>query len=58
LAELKAEDNHIIKMWTRLGIHVDNCSQTQALIELKTQYCDKFKCLNCRLGTKLLLNAE
>jgi len=58
LAELKPENNQIIQMWKRLGVIADNCCQTQALIELKTQYCDKFKCLNCRLGTKLLLNAE
>lgn len=58
LTELKPENNQIIQMWKGLGVHVDNCSQTQALIELKTQYCDKFRCLNCRLGTKLLLNAE
>ncbi|MGB1309508.1 MAG: DUF2851 domain-containing protein, partial [Oceanihabitans sp.] len=28
--------------------------QSQALLQLKTEYCDKNKCLQCAIGNKLL----
>lgn len=33
-----------------------NAFNTQALIGLKTSYCDKKRCLNCRIGNYLLRN--
>ena len=54
LMQLKGEDNSIIRKWAALGMDVTNAANTQALIELKSHYCDNKKCLSCSLGNTLL----
>jgi hypothetical protein len=54
LMQLKGEENSIIHEWAKLGIHVENAASTQALLEMKTNYCDAKKCLTCRIGNELL----
>ncbi len=48
------EMNHIIGGWKNLGMPVDNALQTQALLQLKHHYCDRKRCLECRLGARIL----
>ena len=50
LSELPAENNLIIRNWELLGIKVKAASDTQALIELKSSYCDVKRCLECAVG--------
>ena len=50
LEELKAENNHIIRMWRDCGLEVKNAGDSQALIQLKKEYCDRKDCLRCRFG--------
>ncbi len=54
LDELKAEDNHIVRMWKACGLEVNNAGDTQALIQLKNEYCDRKNCLRCRIGYEYL----
>ena len=54
LEELKAEYNYITRMWEQCGIKAANASDSQALIQLKKEYCDKKKCLYCRIGYEYL----
>ncbi|MDD5862800.1 MAG: DUF2851 family protein [Prevotella sp.] len=54
LEQLKAEKNHIITMWQEVGLPVDNAGDSQALIQLKKEYCDKKDCLRCRFGYEYL----
>jgi hypothetical protein len=54
LMQLKGESNAIISKWADLGVDVSNAATTQALLELKTNYCDAKKCLDCRIGNELL----
>lgn len=54
LRELPAENNAIIRGWTKLGKTADNAAEAQALLELKTQYCDQRRCLECAIGRYLL----
>ncbi|PKP33758.1 MAG: DUF2851 domain-containing protein [Bacteroidetes bacterium HGW-Bacteroidetes-17] len=54
LETLKGENNAIIRQWEHLSLPTNNALQTQALIELKTQYCDFKKCLECEFGCELL----
>ncbi len=56
MEKIKAEQNTIVKKWIDVGIDVKNASQSQALIELKKNYCNSFKCLKCGIGTHLLKN--
>ena len=54
LDTLPAENNTITRMWADLQIKATSATQSQALIQLKSEYCDKKRCLDCRLGHRLL----
>lgn len=54
LESIGAENNSIIREFSRAGIVPKNAMDSQALIQLKKEYCDKRKCLYCRIGHKLL----
>ena len=54
LEQLKAEDNHIVCTWEQCGLKVNNAADSQALIQLKREYCDVRKCLYCRFGYEYL----
>jgi hypothetical protein len=54
LMQLKGENNSVIQKWAALGMDVSNAANTQALLELKSRYCDARKCLDCRIGNHLL----
>jgi len=54
LEQIKPEYNAIIKKWISIGCQIDNAFQSQALLELKNNYCDNKKCLQCRVGNDLL----
>ena len=54
LEELKAENNHIVRMWKECGLPVENAGDSQALIQLKKEYCDRKECLRCRIGYEYL----
>jgi len=58
LEEIKAESNSITKYWTSLNIISKSAFDSQALIELHNEYCLKNKCLNCRIGNKLINKNE
>jgi hypothetical protein len=54
LQETQAEHNSITEGFKELGIFIENAFDSQALIELKTQYCDHKRCLECAVGNFLL----
>lgn len=54
LEELKAENNYITRIWDHCGMKAANAADSQALIQLKKEYCDKKKCLYCRIGYEYL----
>lgn len=54
LEELKAENNYITRMWEQCRMKASNAADSQALIQLKKEYCDKKKCLYCRIGYEYL----
>lgn len=54
LETIKPESNSIIRQFASYGVSVENAGTTQALIQLKREYCEKKKCLYCRIGYKLL----
>lgn len=54
LDKLKAENNHIVRMWKEVGLKVDTAGDSQALIQLKKAYCDRKDCLRCRIGYEYL----
>ena len=54
LEQLKAENNYIIRMWQQVGLPVKSAGDSQALIQLKKEYCDRRECLRCRIGFEYL----
>lgn len=54
LESLKAEDNHIIRHWSGAGLPVSTAADSQALLQLQKEYCDKKDCLRCRFGFEYL----
>jgi hypothetical protein len=54
LRELDAEENTVLAGWVRLGASNRSAAQSQALLELKTRYCDTRRCLECGIGKVLL----
>ena len=54
LEQLRPENNYIIRLWQQSGLVVDNAGDSQALIQLKKEYCDKKECLRCRFGYEYL----
>ena len=54
LMQLSPEQNIITKEWKRHNIVNENALDSQALIELKNNYCDHKYCLKCAVGNKLL----
>lgn len=51
---LPAESNAIIKQFTAAGVKVESAFNSQALLQLKKNYCTGKKCLNCAIGIKIL----
>ena len=51
---LKAESNTIIRNFDEIGVSAEDLLESQALLELKTNYCDTKKCLQCAIGNKLI----
>ncbi|MBU0764661.1 MAG: DUF2851 family protein, partial [Bacteroidetes bacterium] len=54
LEQLPPEKNSIVSKWKKLGIVPQNAFESQALLQLKNRYCVKKKCLDCRIGNKLI----
>ena len=54
LETLPAENNYILRQWQECGLKVSTAADSQALIQLKRQYCDRIDCLRCRFGYEFL----
>lgn len=48
------EANAVIRRWKALGATAESAFQTQALLQLKNEYCDKKRCLECAVGNAVL----
>ena len=54
LENLPAEENNIIANFGVLGVKAKNAFESQAILELKNNYCNFKKCLHCGIGNKIL----
>lgn len=54
LNDLPSEHNAIIDKWKSLKINSKSAADSQALIQLKSKYCDAKRCLNCQIGHRLI----
>ena len=54
LEETSAEVNSLTKGFQRLGVENNTAFDSQALIELRNEYCNKKRCLDCAVGNAIL----
>jgi hypothetical protein len=54
LEELTPENNSILKKWKDFGLQNSNAGDSQALLHLKSAYCNYKKCLHCSIGVNIL----
>jgi hypothetical protein len=54
LEQIPSERNSIVNGWQEMGIMCESAYDSQALLQLKKQYCDEKKCLRCRIGHKVM----
>ncbi len=56
LEAIKAEKNSITKGFESLHVENKTAFDSQALIQLKNEYCNTKRCLDCSVGNKLIRN--
>jgi hypothetical protein len=54
LNDIEPEKNSIIDKFSSFGLKAKNAFETQSLLQLKNEYCNKSKCLDCTIGMELL----
>ncbi|MBA3985138.1 MAG: DUF2851 family protein [Flavobacteriales bacterium] len=54
MAGIEKEENQIVKNFNSLKKVANSAMESQALIELKNNYCTKNRCLHCAVGSSLL----
>ena len=54
LEALKPERNMIINKWENLGICPGNAGESQSLLQLKSNYCNDKRCLDCSIGIEII----
>ncbi len=54
LQELRPESNRIMRQWAEAGIRPVSAAQSQALLQLRTGYCQRHDCLHCPIGNKII----
>ena len=57
LEDLRAESNSIVSHFVSYGIDCPDALTSQALVQLKREYCDARKCIYCKIGHHLLSKA-
>ena len=54
LENIQPEENVIIKNWKKMGLSLISAKDSQGLLELKNEFCNRKKCLSCKIGHQLL----
>lgn len=53
---IEPEENSEIRNWKKVGILPKNAFDSQALLQLKSGYCSKRRCLECGIGSRIICN--
>lgn len=54
LTSLPPERNTYVKAWLPFGFKPVNAAESQALLQLRKEYCDRHDCLRCRFAHRIL----
>jgi hypothetical protein len=55
LEDIEPETNVIINEWEKVKIVPRNAFESQALLQLKAEYCDRKRCLECSIGLNVMV---
>ncbi|WP_183577128.1 DUF2851 family protein [Mucilaginibacter sp. X5P1] len=58
LENLPKEENNIIADFSVVGVEIKTAFESQALLELRNNYCNFKKCLQCSIGNKILAHSK
>ena len=58
LYRLAAENNQVIRRWKKAGIPVGSAADSQALLYTYQNFCTRKRCLECRLGHRIISNKK
>jgi hypothetical protein len=58
LNQVAPEKNAIMDKFKSFSVVVSDAFESQALLELKNEYCNKFKCMECAIGISVLKSNE
>ncbi len=53
LTRIPPEENSIVQRWRKLGMAVSDALGSQALLELKSRYCQNRRCTDCAIGHRI-----
>lgn len=53
LERLPAEDNRYMRAWQAAGVRLRNAFESQALLQLATEYCAPRRCTECPVGRRI-----
>jgi len=53
---ISPEQNNVISKWKKFNVPIKNAYDSQALLEIYSDFCSASKCLECSVGTKILKN--
>ena len=56
LRAMRAEKNNILSRWQGVGVVASHAGESQALLELKKEYCKERRCLECAIGNRCLIS--
>jgi hypothetical protein len=51
---IPSEGNHIVQLWKKAGIKSKNAFESQAMLEIYSDFCSRKRCLTCAIGRKIL----
>jgi hypothetical protein len=54
LSQLPPENNKYTRVFEKLGMPNRHAAQSQAILGLKTEYCDRKQCLQCPVGMRII----
>lgn len=54
LRQFPSEDNRDVRLMCSAGMKSDDAFDSQAIIQLRREYCEKNKCIYCRFGHRML----
>ena len=58
LEKLPAENNQFLRRWASYGVKAGNAFESQALLQLATEYCRAERCEECPVGANIIEKAR